>query len=259
MSYKITALADTKAEYAFDADTPEGREAVREFRPHYNQDPDFIDAMPSRLDYETWLPFAAKTYQISPNIEDYALVVSPICPADLPNRNGVAFPLAELKKFPPPPANRMVYKCWSGCPMHLEHDNEDCTKAYGVVLDASLHKVTGYGGGKLWKVMGLFAIDKTKYPDVAQQVISKQINTYSMGAMADYFTCSFCGSQMDRFDHCQHLNPGSNIDFYETSNWDGERHLVFRNAHSLSPIEVSIVKDPAWAPALSDHFLPAVA
>ncbi|HHN9420446.1 TPA: hypothetical protein ACP7Q5_005074, partial [Escherichia coli] len=42
----------------------------------------------SRLDYETWLPFAAKTYKISPRIEDYIIVSTLVCPSDIPNRNG---------------------------------------------------------------------------------------------------------------------------------------------------------------------------
>ncbi|MGF3990585.1 hypothetical protein ACQX7T_15195, partial [Staphylococcus aureus] len=118
----------------------------------------------SRLYYETWLPFAAKTYKISPRIEDYIIVSTLVCPSDIPNRNGIAFPRDELARFLPPPTNRMSYKAWKGCPVHLEHDNEVHERAYGVILDASFHKVEGYGDGKLWKVMGLLAIDKNKYP-----------------------------------------------------------------------------------------------
>ncbi|MGL2861194.1 hypothetical protein ACQKA8_08860, partial [Helicobacter pylori] len=74
----------------------------------------------SRLDYETWLPFAAKTYKISPRIEDYIIVSTLVCPSDIPNRNGIAFPRDELARFLPPPTNRMSYKAWKGCPVHLE-------------------------------------------------------------------------------------------------------------------------------------------
>src|ERR1700682_6472592 len=109
------------------------------------------------LDYETWLPFAAKVYKISPRIEDYILVNTPICPSELPNRNGIAFPTSELARFMPPPTNRMAYKAWKSCPLHLEHANEIHEDAYGVILDTSFHKVSGYGNGKLRKVRGLIA------------------------------------------------------------------------------------------------------
>jgi hypothetical protein len=206
-----------------------------------------------QLDYETWLPFCAKEYHISPKIEDYILVNTLICPSDIPNRNGIGFPATELARWQPPPVSRMAYKAWKGCPVHLEHDNEDCRKAYGVILDASLHKVTGYGGGKLWKVMGLLAIDKNKYPDIAQKVLTKQINTYSMGAMVDAFTCSYCGTECSDKRVCSHIRSTKDVNWRAVKDYDGSHHLAFLNAHGLSPIECSIVADPAWAPALSDE------
>lgn len=216
------------------------------------------------LDYTTWLPFAAKTYQISPNIDDYVLVVTPICPSDIPNRNGIGFPLAELTKFQPPPVSRMAYKAWAGCPVHYEHKNDVHEEAYGVILDASLHKITGYGQGKLWKVMGLLGIDKRKYPEMARRVMEGEVNTYSMGAYVDSFSCSYCNEEMytekdtygrKRHHHCAHLNPDNDIDWSEVNDWNNVRHIAYRNAHGISPIETSIVESPAWTTALSDHIL----
>ena len=209
----------------------------------------------SRLDYETWLPFAAKTYQISPDINDYVVVAVPICPAELPNRNGIGFPLNELVKFQPPPISRMAYKAWAGCPAHYEHKNEIHEDAYGVILDASLHKISGYGGGKLWKVMGLVGVDKTKYPEMARRVMEGDINTWSMGAYVDSFSCSYCGEEMTKTRCCQHLNRKNDIDWSEFRDYDGTNHLAFRNAHGISPIEISLVESPAWTTALSDHIL----
>ncbi|QBQ74465.1 hypothetical protein BcepSauron_085 [Burkholderia phage BcepSauron] len=207
----------------------------------------------SRLDYETWLPFAAQTYKISPRIEDYIIVNTLVCPSDIPNRNGIAFPRDELARFLPPPTNRMSYKAWKGCPVHLEHDNEVHERAYGIILDASFHKVEGYGDGKLWKVMGLLAIDKNKYPDVAQKVLTKEINTYSMGALVEYFTCGYCGASCSTRHTCGHITGTKNVNWKKYRDFDGSTHLAFLNAHGIQPIECSIVKDPAWAPALSDN------
>lgn len=205
------------------------------------------------LDYPTWLPFCAKTYNISPRIEDYIIVNTLVCPSDIPNRNGIAFPAKELAMFMPPPVSRQSFKAWTGCPVHLEHDNEDHEKAYGVILDSSFHKVTGYGGGKLWKVMGLLAIDKNKYPDVAMKVLKKIINTYSMGALVNIFTCSYCGTECDEDYCCPHIQSTKTVNWRSYRDFDNSEHLAFLNSHAISPIECSIVEDPAWAPALSDE------
>lgn len=253
-SHKIVSSTTEISEIVEDADSPEGRELVREFGQHYDQG----GAAP--LDYKTWLPFAAKTYHISPNIEDYVLSVTPICPADIPNRNGIGFPIQELATFAPPPLNRMVYKCWAGCPTHYDHDNEDYTKAFGVVLDASLHRISRFGDKDLWKVMGLIATDKKKHPHMAQRVLNKDVDTYSMGTLSDYFTCSLCGTRQvfegDKFiSGCTHLNPEDGVVFYEYQDGDGHSRAVYRNAHGLQPFELSIVEDPAWPIALGDTLL----
>jgi len=206
----------------------------------------------SELDYATWLPFCAPVYKISPRIEDYILVRTIICPSDLPNRNGIAFPRSELVRFQPPPINRLSYKAWVGCPIHEEHSNEDCSTAHGVIFDASFNKVQGYGNGKLWKVMGLLGIDKNKYPDIAQQVLDGTINTYSMGALVDSFTCGYCGTVCSKDRRCSHTSGTDNVNWKRYQDYDGSSHLAFLNAHGISPIECSIVRDPAWASALSD-------
>lgn len=209
----------------------------------------------SRLDFPTWLPFAAKTYKISPNIEDYLVMAVPICPSDLPNRNGIGFPLNELTKFQPPPVSRMSYKAWSGTPLHYDHKNEIHEDAYGVVLDASLHKISKYGNGKLWKVMGLAALDRTKYPEMARRVLENEINTYSMGAMVDSFTCSYCKKEMTEHQYCAHVNPKNDIDWRQVRDHEDNNHIAFRNAHGINPIELSLVESPAWVLALSDQIL----
>lgn len=217
------------------------------------QDAEKDQTLLQKLDYETWLPFAAKTYNISPKIEDYLIVNTIVCPSDIPNRNGIAFPRSELAQFLPPPTNRMAYKAWKGCPVHLEHQNEVHEDAYGVILDASFHKIIGYGNGQLWKVMGLLAIDKNKYPDIAQEVLKGLINTYSMGALVDSFSCGFCGAECSKEHICPHITSHKNVNWKVFDGYDGQEHLAFLNAHGIQPIECSIVRDPAWAPALSDQ------
>lgn len=226
---------------AYDMDTQEGKDRFAE------------------LDFKTWIPFAAKTYNLSKHPEDYILRVTPLCPSSIPNRNGIGFPLEELIKFQPPPIARQVFKAWSGCPLHYDHDNEVHERAYGVVVDTRMSKIKGYGKGKLWKVMALVAVDKTKHPEMCQRILNNEVNTYSMGALADYFTCSYCGTkQEDKYQACAHILPGDVTPFRVFTDFDGSRHIAFKNAHDLTPIEFSIVEDPAWTTALSDHYLPGL-
>lgn len=204
------------------------------------------------LDFATWLPYAAKLYCIEPDIRAYVLATIPICPSDIPNRNGIGFPLAELLKFQPPPVARQSYKAWTGCPMHYEHRNEIHEDAYGVIFDTALRPIKGYGGGKLYKVMGLVGIDRIKYPEMARRVMEGDINTYSMGALVDSFSCSYCGAEVTKKSSCGHIDLRRDIDWNEVRSWDNKRHIAFRNAHGIQPIETSLVESPAWTTALSD-------
>jgi hypothetical protein len=206
----------------------------------------------SKLDI-SWLPFAAKTYKISPRLEDYVIVNMPLMPTDIPNRNGISFPLEELIAYQPPPMNRQVYKAWAGCPLHIEHKNEDYTTAVGVIFDTSLRLIKNYGGGKHWMVYGLIGVDKIKDPRIAARVASGEINTGSMGCMADNFTCAVCGAAAheNSFMNCSHITSTKDVN-WRLVDYKGEQRLAHLRAHGLSPFEFSLVESPAWCTALSD-------
>lgn len=203
----------------------------------------------------SWLVLAAPVYHISPNIDDYVLVNTIITISDIPNRNGIAFPLRELVGFDEPPRNRLAYEGWRFAPCFEEHNNNDCTKAKGVVFDVSLRKVDGFGQGKLWKITGILGFDKTKDPELASKIATGEINTYSMGALADTFTCSYCGEECTDDHCCQHISSINAVNFNPVKDYEGNTHIAFLNAHGLSPIEVSAVADPAWAPAQSSNVI----
>ena len=135
--------------------------------------------------------------------------------------------------------------------------NEDCTKAIGIIFDVSLMKMPEpYGQGRIHNVVGVCGIDKTKAPDIAQKFANGEIDTVSMGALADYFTCSICGAVIDQNHHCSHIKGTSaDVNFEPVVDSFGNIHVAFLNAHGLAPIETSVVADPAWAPALSDMIL----
>jgi hypothetical protein len=200
--------------------------------------------------FENWLPFAAKELHISSSVNDYLMYPVPIMYSDLPNRNGVAFPLGELAKWNVKRGCQAYYG-WKGMPMFEEHRSEDHTKALGVIADAAMRRMDGMGHGKLYKVVCLAAIDRTKNPDLAREVEAGDLNSYSMGAMVDGYHCSHCGAEIDA---CTHVSLSKPIDFYEMSTMTG-RELIYRNVYGIDPYELSVVRDPAYGTATSDHLI----
>lgn len=198
------------------------------------------------LDFGGWLPAAAREYHISPSVADYVLTPVLTIPTDLPNRNCVGFPLRELLKFNVDDG-MLAYKTFVGKPVHIEHDNQDPTKAIGVIVDAVLRPTEGYGGGKMWRLFKLLAIDRTKNVERARKIIARELNTYSMGAWVQSFTCSYCGSPMGA---CAHLKANSKRDFYELHG-----KLVYRLCKGIKGFETSSVEDPAYSVAASDKLI----
>lgn len=204
-----------------------------------------LNVMGHALDLADWLPYAAKSYNISANVSDYILQPYVVIVSDIPNRNAVGFSTRELVRW-----NRDIGRCayagWKGQPMFLEHDNADHTKALGVVADVTMRKLEGYGDGSLWKVVVLAALDRTRAPVVASKVLSGEINMVSMGCYVEYYSCSKCGSKLG---HCSHLNPKAKFDFYIDSAGD----LVYRMCNVITPFETSFVETGAYAMALNGN------
>jgi hypothetical protein len=196
------------------------------------------------LDFKSWLPYAAPAYHISPDPKDYILVPVIIMPSDLPNRNGVAFPLSELVKFNPE-VGKQAYQTWKGKPTHWDHCNEDITQAYGVIIESTLRKLIGFNGGRLWKVLSFLSFDRSKHADTCQRILDGDVNSYSMGAWVSAYTCSYCGEEVGKCDHLHKNKPG---EMYQLNN-----KLVFRNCQGIDGFETSGVDTPAYISALSDE------
>lgn len=132
----------------------------------------------------------------------------------------------------------VVHNCY------VEHKNTDITKARGVIADIFMKKLDGYSQGKVWKIIELLCIDRTKDPELARKVLSKEMNSYSMGAYVKESLCSYCGKEVGK---CPHIDPKQPVVFYEK---DG--HLVHRIMRRVSGFETSAVGSPAWLTASSD-------
>lgn len=192
-------------------------------------------AMP--LSFEQELPFAAKSYNISSDPKDYLIHAVLVMITDIPNRNGVAFPLTELVKWNDE-YGMQHYKTWKGKPMFVEHESDVIKEAIGIILDVALTPLRSYGTGEQYKVIALVAIDRTKNPSIAQRIAEGKLNTYSMGAMVSGYTCSYCKAEVGK---CPHIDPNDKVTFYELNG-----KLTFKNIIGPVGYELSAVEDPAW-------------
>lgn len=200
----------------------------------------------SRLELSTWLPFCAPILNISPKVQDYVLVPVVTILSDLPNRNGVGFPLSELVCWNSE-HGKQAYKTFTGKPVFVEHANTVLNQARGVIVDTVMRKMTGYGKGCVWKVIELLAIDRTKDPDIAHGILKGDLNGYSMGAWVTGYSCSYCNADLGK---CGHINPRARLAF---SIIDG--HLCYKHAHGIVGFETSIVVDPAYRSAVSNKLM----
>lgn len=126
--------------------------------------------------------------------------------------------------------------------------NEDPTIANGIVADSLMLPMKGYGGGKLHRIVVLMALDRTRYPTLTNRVLNGELNSVSMGAWANSFTCSKCGADVG---NCKHLALNNPYQMYV----DEDNELVYRNVRSIQPFEVSWVSTPAYSVAVNDAHL----
>lgn len=200
------------------------------------------------LDFEQVLPFFAPQYHISPDAKDYIIVPVIVVPSDLPNRNRVAFPLKQLMAANPE-TGQLAYESWRRKPTYREHKNDDLTQAHGMIADTSMQKLSGWAGGKVWKLMMLATFDRSKYTDYVNKIITGEINAYSMGAWVNGYECSVCQGVVGS---CAHVPIHDN----RPTLTEEAGTLAFKNCIGITGFELSSVADPAWVSAISDYVKP---
>ncbi|QJT71284.1 hypothetical protein GR11A_00247 [Vibrio phage vB_VcorM_GR11A] len=210
--------------------------------------PKGMDQTNDHVDFASWLPFASKIYKTSPRVEDYILVPVIIMPSDLPNRNGVGFPLEELVRFDPE-AGCQAYKTWKGKGTYYEHANQILHEAKGIIVDTYMRKFKGFGGGHIWKLVALLAFDRSKDPQLCKRILNGDLNTYSMGAYVTKYKCSVCGRDKGL---CSHLSSTKKVNFDLAAGGK----LVYQLACGITGFETSAVEDPAYTTAISDVIMP---
>lgn len=131
------------------------------------------------------------------------------------NSNGDIFPEEELLK---------AYKNWVGKPLCVDHKSAQVDAIRGVILDT-------YYDRKFKRVVGLCALDKISYPELARGITTGYKTSVSMGTGVGKAICFDCGNvaRTER-DFCHHMRTKS---CYGEINAD------------LQPIELSIVVNGA--------------
>jgi len=131
------------------------------------------------------------------------------------NNNNDIFPESELK---------LAAKKWIGMPLCRDHESSSVDGIRGIILDAHYDE-------KFKQVIGLCALDKVNYPDLARKVETGLVRYGSMGTAVETSICSECGNRAQtQKEYCEHVNN--------------------RFAHGeinvgLKPIEYSLVVQPA--------------
>lgn len=194
-----------------------------------------------------WLEAAAPVYNISPNIKDYVVVPVIMFPSGLPNRNAVAFRLGGLGRFDHE-LGCLGYETWNRKPTFFNHKNDDHTKAKGVIFDTRMLPMQGTGG-KVWKAVALAGYDRTRDPELANNILTGAYNNYSMGASVGSYECAVCGHAPTKKDPgCEHIS----IDKRVMRIFDAPRGRVLAHyiCDYLRGFELSCVHPtPAWAAA----------
>mgnify|MGYP000116562833 CR=1 FL=1 len=168
-----------------------------------------------------------------PNLqaEDYLFCRVRACSADVPNRNGDAFPYDELKS---------AYHTFIGKGVYTNHDTDGVEKIKGIILDATFKEDQTHGA---WVEL-LVAVDRAN-EDLCRMILKGQVTDVSMGCIVPRAGCSICGNicqnKQDEYgnliDQCEH------IAHYKGGTYNGEK--VFENCYDVEFVEISWVTDGA--------------
>ena len=127
------------------------------------------------------------------------------------NNNSDIFPESELKQ---------AYRKWIGRPLCKDHQSSSVDGIRGIIVDT-------YYDDKFKRVIGLCALDKVNYPDLARKIETGYSRDVSMGTAVGKSICYECGNVAKiEADYCQHCRSKTTY---------GEINI------DLSPIELSLV------------------
>jgi hypothetical protein len=153
--------------------------------------------------------------------------------ADKPNLNGDLFPAAEIDKS---------YLTFIGKGVYYNHDSDNASKAFGLVLDAEWYP---NGDDKYVEILG--AIDRElaeqKVPGLIKQISSGVINGTSMSCSVQAARCSICQNLATNVGNlCPHMNPQS-LHYVKGKRYGND--IAYEINYDITFTEDSIVPLPA--------------
>lgn len=167
---------------------------------------DYISTTRTAIDDTiSYLPYFAEKYNISADMRDYVLSPVSIFLSGIPNKKGHCFTYNELTSADTV-HGCLKYKTWERKPLFENHVNKDISISRGIILSASMQRAT-HLRGDLYKVILLQAYDRRTYPKLANQILSGECYSYSMGATCKDFKCSVCSASVPD-DNCGHIPKG---------------------------------------------------
>ncbi len=211
----------------------------------------------------SWLPYAAQQYHVSNDLRDYVVVPVVTIVSDVPNVNGDNFQVDELTRFDVE-VNRFMYQTFLGKGTYLEHrDNLVLPAAKGLIFDTYLTPLDSRYQGKRVKLHKLLGFDMTKDRSLAQAILRREINSFSMGARYLKYQCSITGRVLPAVPPDFKLPLGAKEDdFFSPYTRIGvpttklpNGKLAYRNLLDARGVETSAVSTPAYPVAYSDDFL----
>ena len=214
----------------------------------------YSDGFIQKIDLQAALNDISNIYDISSNPADYILVVARAVTAELPdspnpNENGDSFPRDELLRFDHRLARR-VYKTFDLKPNHLNHRAENPKTARGFIVDSTYNDADSNDQF----VECLIAIDASKDPVYAEGIRKGDIDSFSMGCIAEYTVCSICANKAtSKWQFCAHIRNGKLKTFKDASSQ--QDRLAYEICGGVCFEELSAVDQPADPKALMQEIL----
>lgn len=130
---------------------------------------------------------------------------------------------------------KQVFSTFNGRGSFKNHENDDVTKAVGLVLDTvATHE------GKY--IEALLAVDSIKDPELVRGIDMGYINNVSMGCLCAYSICSICEHKaFNEAEYCDHIKFQKSQTIYHK----GEYKQVYEDNRGVNFIELSWVDVPA--------------
>jgi len=161
---------------------------------------------------------------------------------DVPNDNGDMFRWGNVDKPEEPELLRWdetlgknVYQTFVGRGNFKNHQNDDVSKAVGVILDV----VPNFDGRF---IEALVAVDNKKDPDLVRSIDKGYVKAVSMGARVAYSLCSICGHiAKTESEYCAHVKNSKGGKIYH----EGAFRDVYEDNRQVNFIELSWVTVPA--------------